>query len=256
VLGFGERLLTDNERQGLTIYPRVVPLEQLGLPASLPYGTIGSHQRLFSDPSRLIGVRPYQPSDGVRRIDWKTTARTGTPVVRRYQPAIALEALVGLAFARNEYSGRNAYDTMERALTAAASIAVWLSQHGQQVGLSCTGIDPLDGTIAPSVVVGHGQPHLNSVLGVLGRLQPTNDDVLLKHLLRAAARLGWGSTVVVIVGRADLDLVSALLSLRQRGLNVVLVVAEPQPDEIARARRHGIYASTLTSEGYLPNGQY
>ena len=62
-------------------------------------------------------------ADGVRRIDWKATARAGEPQVRRYQPAIAVDMLVALAFSRAEYGGAYAYDTMECALTAAASIA-------------------------------------------------------------------------------------------------------------------------------------
>src|SRR5690606_27463961 len=126
VLGFGERVLAGDAPDALTIYPRVVPLAELGLPATLPFGTLPASRRLFSDPARPAGVRPYQPSDGVRRVDWKASARTGELQVRRYQPAIALETLVALAFSRAEYGSRYAYDTMERALTAAASVAAHL----------------------------------------------------------------------------------------------------------------------------------
>jgi uncharacterized protein (DUF58 family) len=100
VLGLDERVISAPEPDTLTIYPPTRPLADLGLPAALPYGTLASPQRLFSDPARPIGVRPYQAADGVRRIDWKTTAHAGAPQVRRYQPAIALETLIALAFAR------------------------------------------------------------------------------------------------------------------------------------------------------------
>ena len=37
------------------------------------------------DGTELAQIRPYEPSDDVRRIDWSATARTGEPHVRVYQ---------------------------------------------------------------------------------------------------------------------------------------------------------------------------
>ncbi|MDA0768594.1 MAG: DUF58 domain-containing protein [Chloroflexi bacterium] len=39
-------------------------------------------------------VRPYQPGDEVRSIDWNVTARMGTPFVRRYREERELSAMV------------------------------------------------------------------------------------------------------------------------------------------------------------------
>ena len=60
--------------------------------------------------------------------------------MRRYQPAIALETLIALAFSRQEYGGRFPYDVMERALIAAASIAAHLTERRQPIGLCTTGL--------------------------------------------------------------------------------------------------------------------
>src|SRR5215207_248392 len=110
VLGLEERTLAGQEHDSLTIYPATVSLAELGLPAALPYGTLASAQRLFSDPARPSGVRPYQSADGVRRIDWKTSAHAGAPQVRRYQPAIALETLIALRSRARSTAG--AFPTM------------------------------------------------------------------------------------------------------------------------------------------------
>lgn len=249
VLGLGEQALDGAPATPLTIFPRVLRLDELGLPAALPYGTLAARQRLFSDPARPAGVRPYQAADGVRRIDWKSSARAGAPLVRRYQPAIALETLVALAFSRQEYSGRHRYDAMERALTAAASVAAHLAERGQPVGLCTTGRDPLAGGPAAALPVAHGRAHLIALLGTLGRLEPAAEGDLPALLAQRAGQLGWGSTLVVITGQRGVELLAALLPLRQRGLHVALVLTEPTPDDLGLPRRHGIAAYGLWRDG-------
>ena len=249
VLGLDERILSRTEHDALTIYPAALPLAELGLPASLPYGTLATPQRLFSDPARPAGVRPYQAADGVRRIDWKTTAHAGTPQVRRYQPAIALETLIALAFSRDEYGGRFAYDMMERALTAAASIATHLNQQRQPIGLCTTGIDAATDQPAGAVPVGPGRANLIAMMGILGRLELAQSGDLPELTSRAAAGLGWGSTVVMITGQRGPDLIARLLPLQRRGLSVALIISEPTPSELGLPRQYGITTYGLWRDG-------
>ncbi len=245
VLGIGERTVSEVPPAALTIYPNVLPLEDLGLPASLPFGTLPATHRLFTDPARPMGVRPYQPVDGVRRIDWKATARLGEPQVRRYQPAIAVETMIALAFSRAEYGGGFAYDTMERAVVAAASIAAHLIERRQSVGLCTTGFDAASHAPVGVLPPGSGRAHLIQVLGLLGRLEVAKEGDLTITLSRATVGLGWGSTVVMISGQRVRDILPHALALRQRGLNVALVIAEALTDDLALAHRHGVAAYDL-----------
>ena len=249
VLGLRERTLNDLEPHAVTIYPPVLSLAELGLPASLPYGTLAATRQLFSDPARPSGVRPYQAADGVRRIDWKTTAHAGAPQVRRYQPAISLETLIALAFSRDEYGGRYAYDIMERALVAAASVAAYLAARRQPIGLCTTGYDPQIGAQATSLAVATGRAHLIEVLGTLGRLDIASYGALPELIWQAGARLGWGSTVVAITGQRGAELVAALLPLKRRGLNVALIITEPSAEDLGLPRRHGIRTFGLWRDG-------
>ncbi len=249
VLGLGDQAMEGKEPDRLTIYPQILSLAELGLPASLPFGTLPATRRLFSDPARPAGVRPYQAADGVRRIDWKTTAHAGTPMVRRYQPAIALETLIGLALSREEYNSRFAYDMMERSLVAAASIAAYLAAQRQPVGLCTTGHDPVSDRPSALLPIAPGRAHLMAVLGALGRLEPGQSGSLPDKIIEASAHLSWGSTIVLITGQRGDDLVAALLPLRRRGLNVALIIAEPTPSELALPQRHGIPAFGLWRDG-------
>jgi uncharacterized protein (DUF58 family) len=249
VLGLGERPLVSEERSELTIYPPILPLAELGLPASLPYGTLASHQRLFEDPARPAGVRQYQAADGVRRIDWKASAHLGEPMVRRQQPAIALETMVALAFSQEEYHQRFAYDSMERAITAAASILGHLSQQRQAFGLCSTGIDPAAAATAPTIPIGTSKAHLMVALGVLGRLEPNPHGSILDILRTTTAGLGWGSSLVIISGQPVEQLLPDAIALRKRGLNITFVLTEHIPAELTLARKHGVVAYALARDG-------
>jgi uncharacterized protein (DUF58 family) len=249
VLGLGERPLGSEERSALTIYPAILPLADLGLPAALPYGTLAATRRLFADPARPAGVRPYQPADGVRRIDWKASAHAGQALVRRQQPAIALETLVALAFTRAEYGGGFAYDSMERSLTAAASILAHMANLRQPFGLCASGRDPASERAAGAIPIGSGRAHLMAALGLLGRLEAAPEGALLPELRRAAAGLGWGSTIVIVSGQPVADLLPDAIALRRRGLHVALVLPEAAPDDLALPRRHGIAAFAIDRQG-------
>jgi uncharacterized protein (DUF58 family) len=249
VLGLEEQGRESAASDAITIFPQVLPLAELGLPASLPFGTLASRERLFADPARPAGTRDYRPSDGVRRIDWKSSARAGSLQVRRYDPAIALETVIALAFSRAEYEGRYAYDEMERAVVASASVAAHLALRRLPVGLCSSGLDVATGAPLDPIAVGYGREHLYSLLAALGRLEPARDQSLETALWRASAGLSWGSSVVLVGGQRAARVVELLLGLRRRGLNVALLQIDAPAADLALARKHGITAYRVDRVG-------
>ena len=81
-LGYVKDSRTVTETNSLIVYPRVVPLDALGLPTRRPFGDLKSKDRLFEDPMRFAGVREYQPGDPLNRIHWKASAAAGELQVR------------------------------------------------------------------------------------------------------------------------------------------------------------------------------
>ena len=142
VFGFmetGTRLPADY----LTIYPRIIPLQRLGLSSRLPFGTLASRQRLFEDPARPAGVRDFRSGDSLRHINWKVSAHKESLLVKTFQPAISLETMILLNLNAAEYAPRNRYDGPEWSIIVAASLAAHLAGQRQPVGLAANGIDPL-----------------------------------------------------------------------------------------------------------------
>jgi len=252
--------VTEVVRQGaaqdhLIVYPKIVPLPGLALPSLSPFGTLPSQQRLFEDPTRVMGVRDYQPGDSPRRIDWKTSAVLGRLQVRRYQPAISVEAFVMLNLNATEYSRRGRFTAPELAIVVAASVANQLIERRQAVGLATNGTDPLATSSGqPKLPLRKGRGHLMSCLDLLARVQVTHDAEALPFtalLRQASLGLSWGSTLVVVTGQEDGALMPTLVHLRRRGFLAVLVLVDREADFLrtrARARQIGVPAYRIARE--------
>lgn len=128
--------------QYLTVYPEIKSIEQLGLPSKSPFGSLRTKQRLFEDPARVGGIRPYQAGDSIRNIHWKTTAATGELQVKKYDPAMTLETVIILNLDANDYQYQLMESSTERGIVVAASIANYLIGLRQEAGFLTNGIDP------------------------------------------------------------------------------------------------------------------
>ncbi len=227
--------LMPEERQSkpaeyLIIYPRIVALEALGLPTHSPLALLPSPAPLFKDPTRIMGVRPYQPGDSPRRIHWTATASAGELLVKRYEPAIARETLIYLDMERNSYLHRRRYDAIEMAIVTAASLAHHIIvREGLPAGLVVQALDPLADEVAAFSLPPRSQrAHLMAMLEVLARIQTYESDADFPEFLRReSAKLSWGSTVVVITGGQSEALFSSLAHLRRMGFSVVLLLVMP-----------------------------
>ena len=213
----------------LVVYPQIVPLTSLGLPAQTPFGVIAAKQRVFEDPARMIGVRDYQSGDSIRHIHWKTTAAKGSLQVKRLEPAISIEAQIFLNLNKTEYTMARVATATELGIVAAASIANFLVERRQKVGLSCNGSDPLNADARMiQLRPGKGRDQLMHLLDLLARIQ-TGEAVPFVDLLRQAnLQLTWGGTAIIISADADDALFENMLLMKRWGFHIVLVLTDPQ----------------------------
>lgn len=233
----------------ITIYPHVLPLAALGLPATLSVGPLTG--RSGEDPARPAGVRQYVPGDDVRRLDWKSTARQSTLLVRRADPTIAPETTIGLAFARQDYEVRTVQDSLERAAIAAASLSMALLQRKLPVSLISNGYEPQakqSGVILP---FGKGDGQCRLLLGVLGRLEQGQDQNLFDLLHNHA--LPWGGTLVLVLADLTLDVLPHVVALRRRGQQLALLLVEGSASGQVLAAQQRLSAYTVDRQG-MPVG--
>src|SRR5690606_25410219 len=106
------------------VYPRIYSMPELGLPASRPFGERKGRERIFEDPGRIAGIRPYQPGDPMRRIDWKASARMQALQSRVYEPSATMHMLIALNVNTMVHSWEGFVpETLERLISVAGSVA-------------------------------------------------------------------------------------------------------------------------------------
>lgn len=233
----------------ITVYPPVLPLSEIGLPATLSYGPLrpfGVRQRM-EDPARPAGVREYMAGDALRRVDWKASARQNTLLVRRADPTIAPETTIALAFGSGDYPLEIVQDALDRAATVAASVGVALLGRKLPVSLVTNGYDPATEQTGVALGFGKGDGQRRLLLELLGRLG-SSTDVELLPLLRAHA-LPWGGTLVLVVRDLTLELLPQLVALRQRGQQIVLLLVEGSRSGQTLAGQQHLVAYTVDRRG-------
>ena len=73
----------------ILVYPKLVSLTEMGIPALRPFGDLTTPRRLVEDPMRLIGARPYVAGDSYRHIHWKATAHRSDLQTKVFEPSAA-----------------------------------------------------------------------------------------------------------------------------------------------------------------------
>ena len=221
------------------VYPRVVPLQRLGLPTRSPSVALPARTPLFEDPARVMGVRDYQRGDSPRRIHWTATASAGQLLVKQYQPAIARETLICLDLGRDGYGQRQRYTASELAIVVAASIANHvIFQEGLPVGLTTEAWDPLLDEQARFFLPPRSErAHLMSLLEVLARAQLTAETSFAEVLRRESVNLSWGATLTIITGRESGALFDTLVYLQRAGFAVALILVQPAHPSAALQKR-------------------
>jgi uncharacterized protein (DUF58 family) len=254
LFGFAESQGRYDQPDHLTVYPRVIPLASVALASRSPHGTVKSQQPIFADPARVKGVREYQPGDPLAAVNWKSSARAGRLMVKRYEPAVSLTTVIALEMHTPSYTRQVQLQASEWGIVVAASLANYLMGQRQAVGLICNGTDPLTGADRWTIPPRGGRPHLMKLLEWLARVQLVETTALADWLPTACLNLAWGTTVIAVTPTGDEATCRALHRLLRAGLNPVLAVVEPHGQfgvVRERARRLGIAAYLAADEREL-----
>ena len=252
LFGLHRRYRTLTSPHFILVFPKIVQLEGYDLSSRRPIGEIRLTHRLFEDPTRISGVRPFQNGDPLSRIHWKATARTGDFYSKTYDASTVAGATLVLDFHRDNYSARAEPFRSELAVTAVASLANVVYQMGQQIGFVTNGRDAADRIreeginhdflsretaqastnmeeentrLRPfEVETRRGADQLIRILETLARVEMTDGLTFPTLLTEVASRLPRDATIVAVLPHVTPETAIALGNLHRAGYAVTAVV--------------------------------
>lgn len=237
----------------LTVFPKIVPITHARLPSRRPAGEVRARQRVLEDPTQVVGIRPYQHGDGLRRVHWRATAHTGRLQSKLFEISAQVENTLVVNLRRADYPGgpSDAEEAAELAVTAAASIARHVLDRRQRIGLLALGRDPAgeaqDGLLR--VRPGRDRDQLTEILSPLGRIELGPSEALSAVLEREKDDLNWGALIVVITPTLPPETVTSILGLRKAGFEVrAILVGRTTPADSAGLEVFGVPTAVIRSE--------
>lgn len=241
---FRKRIRADTE---LIVYP--VPFDLEGIAHSggpRPHAMMRSTSTYRGSEAEADGVRPYVPGDPLRRIHWKTVARTGDLHVLEFADARAVEVHIVLDCHNGGAVGEGADTAFEYLVRAAAAVAHDAIQKQATVSLAAT---TEDGDL---VERGSGTEHLMAILSALARVEPTQTVRLARHRGVFGTGASHTRSLAVLTADADPEQAQRLAAATAEGLSVTVIWCDARsfrPETTSRRLMPENYTGRLNAAG-------
>ncbi|MDF1752106.1 MAG: DUF58 domain-containing protein [Verrucomicrobiales bacterium] len=138
-------------------------------------------------------VRPYQPGDDVRAMDWKVTARTGEPYIKRYieEREQFLYLLVDVSASVLESPGGRKRDTIAE---IAGLLTMAAAKNQDRVSLILFS-DQIELVIPP----GKGRTHTLRIMDALINFKPVGRETRFESVLSKFGHLARKYSIVFVI---------------------------------------------------------
>jgi len=170
----------------------------------------------------VSSVRAYAPGDSYRRIHWPYTARMNALMVKEFDIGMSAEAWVLLDMNHTSHVGERPDNTEELAVTIAASVINRLVEKSIPVGLAASGDQEI--IYRPDSSPGHQ----GRLMEALAQVRAESNISLERFLYDMRPQLSRFNTLTIITPSAHPDWVPALNSLRRQGVNLSVVLVDPE----------------------------
>lgn len=255
LFGFRQQQRVDEQVDEMVVYPRVVPVSGIVLPAGYPFGDLPTRRRLTDDPLRITGTRPYVPGDNPRFLHWKATARRGELQSKTFDPGASSRTAIFLDIQTVRGMPGLVEDYLEYAISTAASVARLLLDRREAVGLYANGWQRRTAT-GVRLPPARRPEHWEFILDALARLIDSPAGPLEQYLRAELPSLPYGASVIAITAVPAEPIYAALLDVRRAGHAVTLLaIGDERPADVpdaiplvwlggreayARSAQHGI----------------
>ncbi|MBI3551410.1 MAG: DUF58 domain-containing protein [Elusimicrobia bacterium] len=218
-MGLFNAISRQEAAQDVVVLPKRYPAPRLELSGNRRYqpGGVSLSSRV-GDSQEFMALRDYRPGDPLRRIHWKSWAKTGKPVVKEYED----EYFVRHALVLDTFAAPGAEGVFEEAVSVAASFACSLLTQESLLDLLFVGDK------AYCFTAGRGQGGPETLLEVLACAEICSDKPFSELGASVASRRESLSGCLCVLLAFDDQRRELVRRLRSLGVPVVAaVVSDP-----------------------------
>jgi uncharacterized protein (DUF58 family) len=180
----------------LYVYPR--PYEDPSFQNSLRQlqGEVLTRRHIIEDPFEFRGIREYQPTDDMRSVNWKATAKTGELKVnlKNYTALKTIRIFLNL----EDYGILKKDDSIEMTIRLAAALAECFLATGMQVSCYGNAKDKISGdTMELPASAGAGQ--LETIYRALARIDTKQEGYPFAETFRERLMTETKGTMTVLI---------------------------------------------------------
>ena len=219
VLGFRAWESEAGEPQTLRVYPSEETLRSLVAPLETQVFAGNQVSRARGEGIEFADLREWQPGDRLRRVNWRATALRGAVWVNEQHLERNTDVVLFLdTFGEVQVEGRS---TNDRAVRAAAALVHRYLERKDRVGL--VGFGGFLSWLLPAT----GMRQLYAIVDTLLRSQIVYSHAWLNVDVLPPRTLPPKALVIAITPLLDSRTAAALLDLRARGYDLIVVEVSP-----------------------------
>jgi uncharacterized protein (DUF58 family) len=232
----------------LVVTPVVTPLPPVRLGGDWAGGGDSTARAVATSGTDDVATREYRHGDDLRRIHWRSTARTGELMVRREEQPFQNRATLLLDGRTAAHRGDGPASSFEWAVSAVASIGVALGRAGFGLQVLRENGEPVTPSGAPVA-----EALLLDALATVTTSRARDLDAAAERLRRA----GVGGVLVAVLGDLEPQAAERLARVRAASTGAVAVLVDTDSwtsrSPAARATasaRHAAAAAVLEGAGW------
>jgi len=206
----------------LYVFPKKIKELNIDIALNTILGEIETRKSLMEDPYTFRGIRDYDVSDNMSKINWKATARTSNLMVNLYNHTSEYKVKIILNVDVNTM-----YKTSllrEKCIELASTTAQYMLKHKIPVMLKSNGLDKITGECG-EIDFGASYNHLTSIDKYLARIDKDCGVDKFMHILNEEVKeLDTTVSYVIISANYNKDIILKLSYMKKYGADIHMIV--------------------------------
>jgi len=251
LFGRSKLSLVFKDRKLITVYPKIYPIKKISNSYKQPFGEIKNKYPIFEEKNKLYGIRDYRPGDDKRNINWKLSAKSGDLMINQYTPSISRTTLFFMSMYKDDFPQRFRDFYLELGIQVAASLMNFFFKANQKIGLAVKAnfkeIEIYDDDFIEKssfrnllLTPKDGNQNFTYLLESLSKLQ-LQDKVPFVNIFEELTSISSsGNEIIVIAPDISFSLTKELITIKNMGYEVSVVIFTPSPQKHYKVSSFGI----------------